>query len=164
MSESYIINLITEETKKKIEGQLSHLKNMAEEEAYRKEFSAMLQGAKTVIRILENEPITKQGTNAFLNHLDRDQLDYAIEYAKEIKKEKTNIGKVELFGVFGGKKSSEWFWDEDKAKQAYIAAATESLDRPYPEISFDTRKVPAEELEEYLSKDDAEQALKLLRK
>lgn len=164
MSESYIINLITEETKKEIEGQLAHLKNMSEEEEYRKEFSAMLQGAKTVIWILENESIAKQGTNAFLNHLDRDQLDYAIESAKEIKKEKTNIGKVELFGVFGGKKSSEWFWDEDKAKQAYIAAATESLDRPYPEISFDTRKVPAEELEEYLSKDDAEQALKLLRK
>ena len=164
MSESYIINLITEETKKEIEGQLAHLKNMSGEAEYKREFSAMLQGAKTVIWILENESIAQQGTRAFLNHLDRDQLDYAIEEAKRIKKQKTDIGKVKLFGVFGGKKGSEWFWDEGVAKKAYVLAATESLEKPYPEISFDTRKVPAEELEEYLSKDDAEQALKLLRK
>lgn len=164
MSESYIINLITEETKKVIEGQLAHLKSMAEEDEYKKEFSTMLQGAKTVIWVLENESIAQQGTRAFLNHLDRGQLDYAIEEAKKLKKQKTDIGKVKLFGVFGGKKGSEWFYDEDKAKKAYVAAAVESLEKPYPEVSFDNRNVPAEELGDYLNKADAEQALKLLSK
>lgn len=162
MSESYIINLITEAAKTEIEGQVKHLKDMSEDEEYKKEYSAMLQGAKTVIWILENESIAQQGTRAFLNHLDRGQLDYAISEAQALKKMKTDIGKVKLFGVFGGNKGSEWFYDEDKAKNAYILAATESLSSTYPEISLDTRKVPAEELKEYLSPDDAKEALKLL--
>ena len=164
MSESYLIELITEEAKRTIEGQIEHLKTMASEDEYRKEFSAMLQGAKTVIWVLENESIGQQGTRAFLNHLDRGQLDYAIKEAERIKKQKTDIGKVELFGVFGGNNGAEWFWEKDKAKEAYILAATESLDKPYPEISFDTRKVPAEELEDYLKEYEIKEVLKLLTK
>jgi len=114
--------------------------------------------------LLENESIAKQGTYAFLNHLDRDQLEYAISAAKEIKKLKTDIGKVELFGIFGGDKGSEWFYDEGLAKEAYLRAASESLSGPCPEVSFESKKVPAEELEEYLKKDEIGIALGLIEK
>jgi len=164
MSESYIINLITESAKVEIENQINHLESMSKEDEYKERYSAMLQGAKTVIWLLENESIAKQGTYAFLNHLDRDQLEYAISAAKEIKKLKTDIGKVELFGIFGGDKGSEWFYDEGLAKEAYLRAASESLSGPCPEVSFESKKVPAEELEEYLKKDEIGIALGLIEK
>ena len=158
MSEPYIINLLSEKTKLEIEGQIQHLKTMSEDDEYKKEFSAMLQGAKTILWLLENESIAQHGTVNFLKHLDRDQLDYAIEKAKELKKEKTNIGKIDIFGVFGGKSRSNWFHDYELAKQAYLKAAEESLSNPYPEISFEKRLVPIEELSSYLSDEDIEVA------
>ena len=164
MNESYIINLITEETKKEIEEQITYLKNMADGRHHKEEFATMLRGANTVMYVLGKESISQQGTRAFLDHLDRDQLDYAIEEAKKLKKQKTDIGKVKLFGVLGGKHSAGWYWDEGTAKKSYVEAAVESLETPWPEVSFDTREVPAEELEDYLSKADAEEALKLLSK
>lgn len=153
MNEAPIISLISDKAKEKIKEQIAYLEEMSQKEEYKKEFTAYLDGAKTVLHILEDESIGKHGTSNFLKQLDRDQLQYAIEEGKRILKEKTSLGKVKLYGVFGGQLGSEWFDNSDCAKKNYLVAAQESLEDSYPEVKLIKRMVPLEEAEEYLGEE-----------
>ena len=160
MKKAPIIELLQEETISEIKSQIEHLEKMAVQDDEKVRFQQMLAGAKTVFNIIENDSIGQRGTDNFLRQLDREQLTYAISSAKSILKNKTSIGKVKLFGVFGGKDDSFWSSDEKIAEDYYLVAAKESLNSNYPNVKFDRTLVPIEELPDFLSKEEIEVVMK----
>lgn len=84
-----------------------------------------------------------------------EQLKHLIEVATARLKEIKSAGKVNLFGVFRGQTSDKWFTNAEDAKAHFIDKAKDEVHSPYPEMSMETRKVPVEELADYLGEAEA---------
>lgn len=158
-----VLELLSEKTRNAINEQIDYCAKQKEDgltEEDKIHFKMLESGAKIVLNILESDPICKHGTSNFLKSLSREQLQYALEEGAKILKEKTSKGKVEVFGVFGGKDGAKWHLNKDDAENYYLIAAKESLSSKYPEVSFERRLVPVEELSDYLSGDELDTAIK----
>lgn len=149
---SPIIELLRESTIKAIKEQVGYLGTREEQpESFDKDrFAILLSGAKTILNIIESDPISKQGTDNYLRSLDRNQLKYAIESANRIIKEKSSNGKIKLHGVFTSNKPSQWFVNKEDANDFFVQSASEALNDRYPEIKMSSELVPIEEIGEYM--------------
>lgn len=163
MKSNAIYEQINESTKEIIRQQVEHLEKLSSEADEKSEasyYETMYRGAKTVLSILENDPISKPGTSNWLNQMDREQLQFAIEEAQRILKQKSSLGKVRLYGVFPDNSETKWFYEKEKADQYFMASAAEELKSRHPEVSLERRLVPIEELAEYIGKEAADELLK----
>jgi hypothetical protein len=147
-----IVELLKKSTLAAIKEQIDYLSNAKEQpETFDQErFSALHDGAKTVLSIIESDPICKQGTDTYLNTLDRDQLAHAITSAQKLVKQRASLGQIMLHGVFPGRKANKWFADIDEAKNFFLIAAEIELTQRYPEISMSSDLFPIEEAGEYI--------------
>jgi hypothetical protein len=160
MNSAPIIQLLSDSSKEKILDQIKHLEQLSNEDEEKVRFQQMLKGAKTILNIIEDDPIGRKGTDNFLGCLDRGQLEYAISSAERILKAKSSLGYVSLFGVFGGDDGAQWFLKIEDAENCYLEVAKESLKSSRPEISLEKRKVPLEEIRDYLKEADADELIK----
>jgi hypothetical protein len=90
----------------------------------------------------------------YVEKLDEGQLDNLIKIANAQLKKIKSKGRVRIFGVFGGKDGSNWFFLEGDARDGYLIAAKESLDTKYPEVSIEKRMVNVEELNQYITDEE----------
>lgn len=159
MRSAPIITLLSERAKDEIKKQLTHLDTIKIEGDEALQFKYMFAGAKTLLNIIEDEPISTQGTDNFLNNLDRSQLEYAISSAKAILKKKTSRGYVELFGVYSTAMRAEWFSEFDLAKKAYLERAEINFTKAdflELKVSMERRNVPIEDIHDYLKLNEDE--------
>jgi hypothetical protein len=147
-----IIELLKKSTLAAIKEQVDYLSNAKEQpDTFDQErFAALHDGAKTVLNIIESDPICEQGIDTYLNTLDRDQLEHAITSAQNLIKQRTSLGQIMLHGVFPGRKANKWFADIDDAKIFFLAAAEIELTQRYPEIRMSSDLFPVEEAGEYI--------------
>lgn len=149
MRTNLIYDQISERTAEALKQQMAHLSDMAAHSNNRERFKSMEHGAQIMLDILRSDPICDQGTRNWMSGLTRDQLQRAIEIAQDLIKEKTNQGKVTLFGVFKNN-DAEWHLSRDEAEACFLAAASDIVKKSNPELSLERRKVPTEELAEYI--------------
>lgn len=151
-----IMDLLSDQVKILLRQQTEYLEVLTLQHEESTKYKDMLNGAETLMYILEETELSKTGTKNFLKQLDRDQLKHAITSAKELLKEKESAGKVQLYYVDGGNENG-WFYDKKLAEEYFPVAAKESVENGYPEVRFGSTMVYVEELEEYLGKELAEE-------
>lgn len=95
----------------------------------------------------------------YVRALTKEQLNFLIERAQLRLVEIATEGYVELYGVFGGNKT-RWFESKKYAEAFFLTTAKQVLSENYPELSMEKRKVPLNELAEYLGKEKAESIIK----
>jgi hypothetical protein len=155
-----IIEFLNDTIKQVLTAQVSHLDNGSKSEHFsddeRARFKAMVDGANTLLNILHSTSLGGEGTTTFLNHLNREQLLFAIEEAQRLLKQQTDQGNVKLFGVYTSQ-GNQWHTESARAKQAFVEAAQAEIaeGRRYPKVEMDSMLVPIEELGAYLGDTEA---------
>lgn len=156
MEKHPVIQIITENTKNLISGQVEHLKKMATDESIedKEYFETLLSGARSVIRILEEEEFPMLGTEHYLKTLNLDQLKFAKAEAERLIKEKASKGTV-CISRLETSGSMQFFTDHDVAKEKFVLAAVKEAESSSPMIELEKISVPYEEIGQYVGQFEA---------
>jgi hypothetical protein len=99
MSDGAIYNQLSDKTKQRIDEQIAYLKQCADEHypEQKERFTALRDGAKTVLDIIKSDKICGTGTTNWLSNLDYDQLVFAKEKCIELITKKDDEEKIKIW-------------------------------------------------------------------
>lgn len=153
MAQGAIYHQLKSATTAEIDLQIKHLIKSLEAYPENKErFQAMHDGARTVLNILERDPITASSTTSWLEQLSYEQLTFAKQEAIRLLTKKDEEQLVRIWSVHSLFSPTYFFKTYEEAKIKLIELMNEDLTEKERrnEFSIKPTKVRESELSEYI--------------